>query len=264
MAQGVYDRPVSGSYPGEVEELAVSLEAMRREVQRSEDSLRGFVASAAHELRTPLTSIQGFSQALLDGTAATQEQQQRSAAAIYRESARLQRLVDALLILSRYDSREFTPSLSLTDVGGIVREEVERLEQAGLVERGRVEVTVVGDARAVTDPDVMRQIVGNLLRNAVQYGGEDRIEARVGVEGERLVLEVANGGRPLSADERARIFERFFRGRGARSTEGFGLGLPLVREMCEVLGGRVDLVGQGPATVFRVTIPLQPFAARRT
>ena len=124
-------------------------------------------------------------------------------------------------------------------------------------------MTVGGDVRAVTDPDVMRQIVGNLLRNAVQYGGEDRIEARVGVEGERLVLEVANGGQPLSTDERARIFERFFRGRGARSTEGFGLGLPLVREMCEVLGGRVDLVGQGPATVFRVTISLQPSAGRR-
>ena len=72
-ARSPYGQPVTGSYPGEVQELADSLETMRQEVQRSEESLRGFVSSAAHELRTPLTSIQGFSQALLDGTAGTPE-----------------------------------------------------------------------------------------------------------------------------------------------------------------------------------------------
>jgi signal transduction histidine kinase len=264
MAGGVYDRPVIGSYPGEVQELALSLETMRLEVQRSEDSLRGFVASAAHELRTPLTSIQGFSQALLDGTAATQDQQRRSAAAIYRESARLQRLVDALLTLSRYDSGEFHPSLSTTDVGTIVREEADRLVQAGLVEPARIEVVVSGDPHALTDRDMVRQITGNLLRNAVQYGAEDRIEARLAVVGQDLVLDVMNRGPQLAADERARIFERFFRGREARHTEGFGLGLTLVREMCEVLGGRIELVGEGPATVFRVTLPVGPQTGHAT
>jgi signal transduction histidine kinase len=237
---------------------------MRLEVQRSEDSLRGFVASAAHELRTPLTSIQGFSQALLDGTAATQDQQRRSAAAIYRESARLQRLVDALLTLSRYDSGEFHPSLSTTDVGTIVREEADRLVQAGLVEPSRIEVVVSGDPHALTDRDMVRQITGNLLRNAVQYGAEDRIEARLAVVGQDLVLDVMNRGPQLAADERARIFERFFRGREARHTEGFGLGLTLVREMCEVLGGRIELVGEGPETVFRVTLPVGPQAGHAT
>jgi signal transduction histidine kinase len=142
MAQGSYEQSVDGSYPGEVQELADSMETMRLEVQSSEESLRGFVASAAHELRTPLTSIQGFSQALLDGTAATAEQQRRSAAAIYRESTRLQRLVEALLTLSRYDSHEFEPSMGPVAVDTLVREEVERLVQADLAEPGRIAVHV--------------------------------------------------------------------------------------------------------------------------
>ena len=138
MAAGHYGDSIGGTYPGEVCELAGSLETMRQEVQHSEASLRGFVASAAHELRTPLTSIQGFSQALLDGTAATPEEQRRSAAAIHRESTRLRRLVDSLLTLSRYDSREFRPSLAGVDAGRLLQEEVDRLVEAGLASPGRV------------------------------------------------------------------------------------------------------------------------------
>ena len=134
MAGGSYQQPVTGSYPGEIQQLADDLESMRQEVRRSEDSLRGFVSSAAHELRTPLTSIQGFSQALLDGTAVTAEERSRSAAAIYRESTRLRRLVDTLLTLSRYDSHEFRPSLGRVSVEGLVREEADRLLQLGMVE----------------------------------------------------------------------------------------------------------------------------------
>jgi len=256
MAEGSYEQPITGSYPGELQELADDLESMRSEVRHSEESLRGFVASAAHELRTPLTSIQGFSQALLDGTAATPEQQQRSAAAIYRESARLQRLVEALLTLSRYDSREFQPSLAPVAVDALVREEVERLVQAGVVATGRIAVQADSEARAITDADMLRQVVGNLLRNAVQYGGDDAITVAVQTRGREVTIDVSNGGEPLTAEERVRLFDRFYRGRSARRVDGLGLGLALVREICDVLGGRVELVESGPLTRFRVTIPV--------
>jgi len=255
MAGGSHDEPVTGSYPGEIQELASSMENMRQEVQRSEESLRGFVSSAAHELRTPLTSIQGFSQALLDGTAASTDQQQRSAAAIYRESTRLQRLVDALLTLSRYDSGEFRPALAPVRVEALIREEVERLVQIGLAQPDRILVQADPEARALTDADMLRQVVANLLRNAVQYGGTDPVTVTAWRQGEELMIQVANGGEPLDREERARIFERFYRGKGGRRGDGFGLGLALVREICGVLGGRLELVGGGPSTIFRVTIP---------
>jgi len=254
---------VTGSYSGEVQELAASMEAMRTEVWRSEESLRGFVGSAAHELRTPLTSIQGFSQALLDGTASTPDQQRRSAAAIYRESTRLRRLVDALLTLSRYASHEFHPNLSAVAVDALIGEEVERLVDAGVADPGRISVEGGPDARVTTDGDMLRQVIANLLRNAVQYGGTDPVTARVRVEGRELMFEVANGGEPLTPEERARIFDRFYRGRTGRQQEGFGLGLALVREICEVLGGRIEVAEGGPQTRFRVTLPVEgPPSAR--
>jgi signal transduction histidine kinase len=264
MAGGSYEQPVTGSYPGEIQELATSMETMRKEVRRSEESLRGFVATAAHELRTPLTSIQGFSQALLDGTAATSQQQQRSAAAIFRESTRLRRLVEALLTLSRYDSHEFEPTVTRVAVDVLVGEEVERLVQVGLAEPGRIAVQVDSDAHVVTDGDMLRQVIANLLSNAVQYGGADPVAVWVGANEKELILEVGNGGEPLTPEDRARIFDRFYRGSAGRRTDGLGLGLALVWEICDVLGGRVELVDGGPLTRFRVTLPVTRDEAARS
>jgi len=263
LAAGHFDTPVTGSYPGEVQELANSLETTRAEVQRSQGSLRGFVASAAHELRTPMTSIQGFSQALLDGTAAGPEEQRSAAAAISRESARLQRTLDALLTLSRYDAREFHPALGPVAIDRLVWEEVDSLVQAGRTTPERISVTSEPGVEAMTDADMFRQVVGNLLRNAVQYGGGDPVSVRVLTGSGEVTVDVINGGEPLTAEERTRIFDRFYRGRSARSVEGLGLGLALSREICEVLGGRVELVGNGPTTQFRVSIPRNPPPAGR-
>jgi signal transduction histidine kinase len=255
LAAGHFETPVTGSYPGEVQELANSLETTRAEVQRSQASLRGFVASAAHELRTPMTSIQGFSQALLDGTAARPEDQRSAAAAISRESARLQRTLDALLTLSRYDSREFHPTPVPVAIDRLVGEEVDSLVQAGWTAPERISVTSEPGVEATTDPDMLRQVVGNLLRNAVQYGGGDPVAVWVRTGKGEITIDVVNGGEPLTAEERARIFERFYRGRSARSVEGLGLGLALSQEICEALGGRIELVESDPATRFRVSIP---------
>jgi signal transduction histidine kinase len=133
--------------------------------------------------------------------------------------------------------------------------------EAGLASPGRVRLATPEGVRLLTDPDMLRQVVGNLLRNAVQYGGEDPVMVQAQAAGEQVALTFSNGGVPLGQEERARIFERFYRGRSAYRTEGFGLGLPLVKEICEVLGGRVELVGQGPETVFRVTLPRTPVVA---
>lgn len=258
MSQGSYEEPVTGTYPGEVFELATSLETMRREVKRSEESLRGFVASAAHELRTPLTSITGFSQALLDGTASSDEERQRSAAAIHRESTRLRRLVDTLLILSRYDSREYRPNAAPVDIARLVADEVELLVDTGTAEPGRIQLAVTGDVAAVTDGIMLRQAVANLLRNAVQYGGSDPITVSVDRAGARVRITVTNGGTSIPPDERVRIFNRFYRGKSSGRVEGFGLGLPLVKEICTVLGGSVGMVDDPQRTVFVVTVPVQP------
>jgi signal transduction histidine kinase len=106
-----------------------------------------------------------------------------------------------------------------------------------------------------SDPDMFRQVVANLLKNAVQYGGDDPIEVSGTIDSGKVILQVKNGGTPISADERANIFDRFFRGRASRSTDGFGLGLALVKEACTVLGAQISLLDVPGRTVFQVTLP---------
>jgi signal transduction histidine kinase len=114
---------------------------------------------------------------------------------------------------------------------------------------------------------MLRQVIGNLLRNAVQYGGDDPIEVTADVDNDRYRLDFDSGGDTLGDHERPRVFERFYRAASSARHEGFGLGLPLVREICEVLGGGVELTTApaGPSdqpgeaterTRFRVTLPL--------
>ena len=229
-----------------------------RRCERSEESLRGFVASAAHELRTPLTSIQGFSQALLDGTADTPEQQQRSAAAIHRESTRLRRLVDALLTLSRYDSREFRPTMTSVDVDALVAEEVERLVQAG---PGRTADASPCTAEPGTHGDHRRATccgrwLPTCCATPCSTGANDPVTVRVDADGRDLTLEVANGGEPLdrgreSADLRTLLPRR----RPAGGWTGSGSASRWCGRSASVLGGRVELVEEGPLTRFRVTLP---------
>ena len=113
-----------------------------------------------------------------------------------------------------------------------------------------------GETEVVTDGDMLRQVISNLLHNAVQYGAGGPVEVSARANDRRLLLEVANGGQPLSSEEKKRIFSRFYRGRGGRQSEGFGLGLALVWEICGLLGGKVELVEGGTATRFRVTLPV--------
>lgn len=258
LADGRYDEEISGRYPGEVQEVAESLEHSRAEIKRSQDSLRAFVATAAHELRTPLTSIQGFSQALLDGTAADLEVRQRAAAAIHKEAVRLQRLIDALLTLSRYDSREFRPRLAPVAVDVLLQEEAARLVQAGCAAPDRVRIQAEKDLALLSDSDMLRQAVANLLRNAVQYGEEGPVGVTAQRVGDQVSIEVWNQGPPPVGEERKRIFERFYRGASARQEEGLGLGLALTREICSLLGGSVELVDSACETRFRILLPLVP------
>jgi signal transduction histidine kinase len=146
--------------------------------------------------------------------------------------------------------------MGLVSVDELVREEADRLLQAGLVGSGRITVQAERDTTVVTDGDMLRQVIANLLHNAVQYGADGPVEVRIWTQKDRLLVEVANGGQPLSAEDQARVFSRFYRGRAARQTDGFGLGLALVWEICEVLGGRVELVDGGELTRFRVTLPI--------
>jgi two-component system phosphate regulon sensor histidine kinase PhoR len=228
--------------------------------QRRLDRMRAdFVANVSHELQTPLTSIIGFAEALADDVPPPPEQARRFAAVIYEEASRLSRLVDDLLALSRLEHHSLPVRREAVDLRALidrVRLQLEgRASGAGLTIMGACE----GTPMAVGDPDLLKEVLINLVVNAIQYtpaGGRITCSARE--VGDRVELAVSDTGIGIAAHEIPRIFERFYRVDRDRSRRsgGTGLGLAIVKHIVELHGGRVVVQSEvGKGSTFTVELP---------
>jgi signal transduction histidine kinase len=174
---------------------------------------------------------------------------------IRAEASRLAALVQRVLEFSRVQ-QDRTYEFEQVDLGALVRETVDAFAH-GLNQPGRFDVALQGPGPFVqADPAALEQVVANLLDNAVKYSGADR-KVTVRVRAERLtaVIEVTDRGVGIAPADQARIFERFYRVPGAGPRQGFGLGLPIVRELVHGQGGRVEVASApGEGSTFRVTL----------
>jgi len=229
------------------------------ERHRVERVRRDFVANASHELRTPLTSIRGFVEALEDGAMQEPVTGRRFLEKIRVHADRMAGLVSDLLELSRLESGERAPSWQDVSPADVAEEVATSF--AGAAERKGVSLrrSDRGTPTVVSDPDRLRQIVENLVENAVKYtpaGGHIDITTGPAEEGAELV--VADDGPGIPAEHLPRIFERFYRVDKARSREmgGTGLGLSIVRHLAESIEAAVRVDSKlGHGTRFTVTLP---------
>lgn len=210
--------------------------------RRLEAIRRDFVANVSHELRTPLTVVGGFAETL--ASESLPEPQRRAfAATISANAQRMQHIVDDLLDLSRIESGGWVPRPEELDARMMAEEALASVALAA--GRRQVRLTTRVDPVAGTvyaDPTAMRQILGNLVGNALRYtpaGGEVTIFSAA--SGGGAVLGVSDTGSGIPAEHLPRIFERFYRVDPARSREagGTGLGLAIVRHLVEAHGGQV-------------------------
>ena len=211
-------------------------------VRRLEAVRRDFVANVSHELKTPLTVVSGFAETLTD-EGLPDAQRRQFAETIRANARRMQRIVDDLLDLSRIESGGWIPAPMRLDAASVAADALAPLADAAAAKG--VEIQVVIDPRAGelhADPTAVRQILGNLIENAVRYtpsGGRVTIFTERRDDGVRL--GVRDTGIGIPADHLPRIFERFYRVDPARSRDagGTGLGLAIVRHLAEAHGGRV-------------------------
>ena len=230
------------------------------EIRRLERARRDFVANVSHEFKTPLTAIQGFAETLLAGALEDGRSKSRFLEIILENARRLDRLTDDLLKLARIEAGRL--DLEFRPVA--VREVVQSCLDTTRIKADPKDValeadcspdlpTVIGDLRS------LQEVLQNLLDNAVQYskpGGKVKVKACV--EGEEVVLSVADTGIGIPKAEQERIFERFYRVDEARSRElgGTGLGLSIAKHLVEAHGGRIEVesaVGHG--STFYVFLP---------
>jgi PAS domain S-box-containing protein len=247
-------------------------EALLEQERSANDKLRQldamkdeFVALVSHELRTPLTSIVGYVELLLEReSGALSEDQERYLQVVARNARRLQRLVGDLLFIARYHAGKFEIDRTPIDIGELGRECV--VAALPSAEAGGVELVCTAKTPVVMSGDQMRiaQLLDNLVSNALKFTPRDgRVELRVSEERGTIVIEVADTGAGIAAEQQEHLFERFFRTPEAtkQAIQGTGLGLAISRAIVEAHGGEIGVEStENVGTTFRVTFP--PVAAQ--
>jgi two-component system OmpR family sensor kinase len=224
--------------PDEVRPLVASLNDLLARLGRALDRERAFIGDAAHELRTPLAAV-ALQLQLLERVPEGSEREQ-ALARLKAGVGRSARLVGQLLDLARQDEAVTDRLPTRVDLATVAREVV--VEQAPQAQARGIDLGL--DASAVEvegDAESLRVALGNLVDNAIRYtptGG--KVDVRVRTAGDEVVAEVLDTGPGIPAEERERVFDRFYRG-GAAAGSGSGLGLAIVREIARRHGATVEL-----------------------
>jgi two-component system phosphate regulon sensor histidine kinase PhoR len=238
------------------------------ELRRLERMRQDFVANASHELKTPLASIKAYNETLLDWALHDESVNTRFLERIDEQVERLNQLILDLLSLARIESGqepfEHNPLSVVPVLESCVEAHQGRAESKGLaLEFYRTGLDEA--AQVLADEEAIRQIVDNLVDNAIKYTPEGG-SVSVSCWGDRdeICIEVADTGIGIPRDDLPRIFERFYRVDKARSRElgGTGLGLSIVKHLVGCIGGQIDVTSRlGTGSCFTVHLPRGPVAA---
>lgn len=222
----------------EINRLALTMNAMLDRLEVSRDRQQRFVSDASHELRSPLAGIRQTAEVARAHPGAMPEGE--LADAVLEESARMQRLVEQMLLLTRADERGGAATAREVDLDDLALSEVERVRRTAghLI----VDGTAIAPSRVWGDRAALAQVARNLVDNAVRHA-HARVEVATGAGPEGAWLRVDDDGDGVPDDERERVFERFVRLDEARARDdgGSGLGLAIVREIAAAHGGEATV-----------------------
>lgn len=245
---------------GRIEEAFAAQSLSEAEARASEDRMRRFVGDASHELRTPLTSIRGFAELYRQGALPERSDVDRAMSRVEGEASRMGVLVEDLLLLARLDQQRplERAAVDLLELAG------DAVQDARAVDPGRevaLEAVAGGPAPVVLgDATRLRQVVGNLTANALTHTPKGTpVQLRVSSADGTATVEIIDHGQGIEEQDRARVFERFFRADTSRTrtSGGSGLGLSIVAALVAAHQGTVTLEETpGGGATFRVALPL--------
>ena len=224
---------VAARVPEELQPLTDAFNSMLLRMQNNMDIQRRFIADAAHQMRTPLTGLK--MQAQLAIRESDPRQLRYALENISTSVDRASHLVNQLLAMARAEASEHSQqALAPVDLDRLAREVVEDWVARALERRIDLGYEATGPAPILGDAFLLRELINNLLDNALRYTPEaGRVTARVAVQGDCVVLEIEDSGIGISEEEASKVFDRFYRVEGT-GIEGSGLGLAIVREIAEL------------------------------
>ncbi|NJP10869.1 MAG: HAMP domain-containing histidine kinase [Leptolyngbyaceae cyanobacterium RU_5_1] len=244
--------------PSEVRELAQTFNMMLSRLSDAWEQQRQFVSNVSHELRTPLTVVLGYLQSLLRRSTNLNDYQKEALETAASEADRTVRLLQDLLDLARADSGYMHYHLEPVLLSDLI------VEVAGMAEKFSnrfIRVQATQNITAIVDRDRLKQVLINLIDNAVKYSNADQpIELNLEQVGQQAIIQVRDRGLGIPLQDQSRIFERFYRvdETRARSTGGHGLGLAIVKTLVEGMGGTIAVRSKPrEGSEFAIVLPTQ-------
>ncbi len=251
ISRGDYEQRIETLSVDEVGQLAVAFNAMASELRDADRQRRELIANVSHELRTPVAGIRAALENLIDGVI---EPSPELMAMLHGRINRLQRLVEALLDLSRLESGTVDLKLESLVLAEVVRGAVDetRFDNPSV----HISCDLDDSLRVRGDAERLHQVVANLLENAVRHGGAP-ISATIRSSTVGVTLTIDDCGDGFQAGESDRVFDRFFRGVNGHASPGTGLGLAIVKWIVELHGGTITAAENQPRGArLTVTLPL--------
>jgi signal transduction histidine kinase len=244
----------------ELGQLARTFDAMLDRLEEGFARERQFISDASHELKTPLTIINANAQMLERWADKDEHIRADSLRAIREESAGLSRMINGMLVLAKAESGDGIPRKPVA-LDAVVAEAVKlgkpRADEKGLA-LDMASTSPPGEPIVFGDANLLRQLVSNLVDNAIKFTDEGRVDVRLAAQNGHAIVEVADTGVGIESDALDRVFDRFYRTDKSRSraVPGTGLGLAIVRSIARVHNGVVEAApNPDGGTVFRVTLP---------
>lgn len=266
--RGDFERRIHVRSNDELDQLASAFNSMAattkrnlEEIKRSDDLRRELVANVSHDLRTPLASIHGYVETLILKNGELDQSDRRDYLNIIRNAAeKLTRLVGQLFELSKLDARQVEPRRERISLRELAHDVIQKFEPRAEQCEIRLSMEAASDAAFVeADVAMVERALENLIDNAIRYSNKGgHVRVAVAERADAVRLSVTDDGPGIPADERANVFDRFYRLDKSRSgdREGGGLGLAITRRIAEAHGGRVDLESQvGIGSTFTISIP---------
>jgi two-component system heavy metal sensor histidine kinase CusS len=255
----LHERVPPGGWPRELQPLAAAFDAMLDRLEDSFTRLSQFSADIAHELRTPISNIRGEAEVALTRPRSPNEYREVMESNV-AECERLSAIIDNLLFLARADAAE--GYIERTSIDGPAELAKIASFYEAIADEQQIAITCRGEGSVYADPMLFGRAVSNLVENALRYTPGGTIVISIETRANDSILRVKDTGCGIAPEQIARVFDRLYRVDQARSSQGAGLGLALVKSIIELHGGSAEIESEvGKGTMVSLSFPCKPVAS---
>ncbi len=257
-SQGDFSEKIKSDNISFPDEKAEYINKLASDIETSEETSKTFIANVSHELRTPITTIGGFVDGILDGTI-PKNRRNEYLVLVSNEIQRLKILISSMLNMSRFESGTLKPHFQYTNLTDLVMKTAFMFEKKIEAKNVEVEDFDTENLFAEIDPDLIQQVIYNIIENAVKFvntGG--KLSFRFEKDGNMCIIGIRNTGEGLKDSEISQVFDRFYKTDSSRGkdTTGLGLGLSISRRIVHINNGQIVVKSvYGEYTEFQIQLP---------